>query len=496
MQQIIQLKHDDDIAGIRARIENADLSHVVLIVPRECLALETNRGMQLLRRAADDAGVEIALVVHENEIRDQAAAFGFPTFHSLAQAQRTRWRMAPFDREKAQRAPGRRTVRALTPNSPRQWAGLAIISIAALCGIFAMAVLFVPTANVRIIPSSIALSVTTDVLADPSIVQINSETRSIPARRITQEIAGTAQLPTTTQKSIPNAPSTGAVVFSNLRTEEANIPQGTVVKTSGGVPIRFTTTTTVTLPAGLNSRVEAPVQAVDPGPTGNVKELTINTIDGSLALVARVINLKATTSGSLKPVKIVTADDKKKLQAQLLQQLRQQGNTLLQKSLKPTEFMPIESVLLDVNDETYDRVVDDPADVLNMRMTAVVFGLAIDQEDTQAIVSSMLQKQMQTGYQLLPSGVQVDAQPGGKYQGIALRLPLRGVGYATPQIDSAKVARGLEGKTADEAASYLATAISLAQPADIAITPFGWNRMPWLGFRIAVFVEPQLVGKR
>ena len=496
MQQIIQLRHDEDIAGIRARIEMAELSHVVLIVPRDCVALESNHGLQLLRRAAEDAGVEVALVVHGYEIRDRASAHGFPIFNSLTQAQRARWRMEPFDREKAQRAPGRRPIRSLKPNSSRQWWGVAIIGIAAMLGICSVGVLFAPAANVRIVPSSIALSVTTDVVADPSIAQINSETRAIPARRITQEISGTASLKTTTEKSIPNAPSTGTVTFSNLRTEATLIPQATIVKTSGGVPIRFTTSTTVTIPAGLNSRVDAPIQAVDPGPTGNVKELTINTIEGSLSLGARVINIKATASGSLKPVKVVTADDKKKLEAQLLQQMRQQGNALLQKSVKSGEFMPIESVLLDVNDAVYDHLVEDAADVLNLRMTAVVFGLAIDQEDTQAIVSSMLQKQMQVGYQLLPSGVQVDAQPGGKYQGIALRMPIRGVGYATPQIDIAKVTRGLQGKTADEAAAYLASAINLARPADISITPMGWNRIPWIGFRIAVFVEPQVVGKK
>ncbi len=499
MQQIIQLKPNEDIAAVRAHIQAAELSHVILVVPRGSVALASQRGLQLLRRAAEDAGVEVGLVIHDYEIRDRAVEFGFPIFNSITQAQRTRWRMQPLVYDLVQGAPmpssmpGPAGGEAHRPDIFRQWGGVVATGIAVSFALCLLAIVFVPTANVRIVPASVALSTDFQALADPSITQINSETRSIPARRLTQEISGTLTVKTTTEKSIPNAPSTGTVIFSNLRAEEATVPQGTIVKTSAGVPIRFSTVTTETIPAGINNRVEVTVQAVEPGPSGNVKELAINTIEGSLAIVARVINLKPTASGSLRPVKVVTADDKKKLTDQLLQQLRQQGNSLLQRSLKPGEFMPYESVLLDVSDETFDHAVDDPADTLTLRMSAVVFGLAIDGEDSEGLVRTLLERQMPAGYQLLPGGVRVVPQPGGKYQGIALRLPIRGVGYATPQIDSAKVARALQGKTFEEAEAFIMSQINLARPLELNISPVGWNRMPYLAFRIAVFVEPQAV---
>ncbi len=501
MQQIIQLKPDDDIAGIRSRIEAAELSHVVLVIPRGCWALSGDRGLQLLRRAADDAGVQVALVAHDYEVRERAGAFGFPMFASVMQAQSTHWHMEPVERDAGAGSPLRshapiRSATMLPADRMRQWWGVVALGIFAAFMICAFAIIFVPAANVHLVPASVALSVATDISIDPSVSDINLDTRAIPARRVTREISGTLSLKTTTEKSIPNAPSSGSVIFSNLRAEQTIIPQGTIVKTSAGVPIRFTTSTTGTLPASINSRVEVPVQAVDPGPTGNVKELQINSVEGSLALEVRVINTKATTSGSLKPVKVVTAADKDKLETQLLQQMRQQGNALLQQDLKTNEFMPLESVLLDVSSEVYDHVVDDPADSLNLRIVADVFGLAVDRADTDSFVSTLLAKQMPAGYQLLPKGVQTETLPGGKYQGIALKTSLRGVGYATPQINTTKLTQGLQGMAAAEAARYLASTINLAQPADISITPMGWNRMPWLGFRIAVFVEPQAVGKK
>ena len=91
MHQIIQLQPDDDVLTIRARIENADFAHVVLVVPRDCAVLESASGLQLLRRAADDLGAQIALVAHSESVRERAEEYGFPVFNSLTQAQRARW---------------------------------------------------------------------------------------------------------------------------------------------------------------------------------------------------------------------------------------------------------------------------------------------------------------------------------------------------------------------------------------------------------------------
>ncbi len=502
MQQIIQLKTEDDLASIRAKINAAEFAHLVLVVPRDCVALESERGMRMLRRAADDAVAQIAIVAHDDEMRERAELFGVPAFNSIAQTQRTHWKMRARAADGIQSTlnpppPESVTRVALDPAEllKRWWSAILLGVFAALLLCIA-AVLFVPAANVRVVPASVALSLTTEALADPSLQAVNSGLRAIPARRVTREISGTAQLKTTTTKGLPDARSSGTVVFTNLRGEETIIPPGTVVKTSAGVPIRFTTVTAATVPAGVNSRIETPVQADAPGPAGNVKELAINTVDGSLNLEVRVINLKPTVSGTVRSVKVVSADDKKKLETQLLQQLKPQGMSVLQQDLQPGEFIAPDSVVLETDTETFDHAVDEPADVLNLRISATAFGLAVDRADLELLAGAFLQKQIQTGYQLVPNGVQVDALPGGTYQGPLLRMPFRAIGYTTPQLDTSKLARGLQGKSLDDAKAYLTSAINLAQPPDIRVTPIGWFRMPAFSFRIAVFVEPPPVVKR
>ena len=496
MQQVIQLVPEDDAASIRAKIDSAELSYLVLVVPRGCVALETERGIRMLRRAADDAGAQVAVVAHDEDVRDLAEQFGMPSFSSIAQAQRTRWRMQPLDPDGVQSV--------LNPPPPegisrgaidmtelvKRWWGTFVVIVAACMVLCIVSALLVPAANVRIVPSSVALTMSTDVLLDASLSQVSTGLNAIPGRRILKEISGSGQLKTTTAENLPDARASGTVVFTNLTSEEVTIPPNTVLKTSTGVPVRFTTVTTATVPAGVNSRVEAQIVAADPGPGGNVKELAINNIEGSLNLQVRVINLKPTVSGTVHPVRVVTENDEKKLQAQVMQQLMQLGMTELQKDLGPTEFIAPDSVQINPDSIAFDHVVDDPADVLNLRITATAFGMGVDRNNLLSIARTALEKQVQPGYALLPNGVQVDAQPGGKYNGVLLKMPYRAVGYTTPQIDAGKVANALQGKSIDAAKAYLSSAINLAQPPEINVTPPGWFRMPWFAFRIAVFVEP------
>lgn len=502
MYQVIQLQPDDDIVAIRARIERADLARLVLVVPRACAFLHSASGLPLLRRAADDLGAQIALVVHDDALRERAHEYGFPVFNSLTQAQFARWKMQPPARTTALRTanlppppPPESVTESFAARVLREWRVPLLVGSGALLFLCVIALLFVPTAQVYLIPAPMTLTTTTDIVIDSSNPTVSSAARSVPARRILRETKGTASLRTTTTKTMPDARATGTVLFTNLRAEETIIPQGAIVMTSAGVPIRFTTTNTVTVPSGIGARAEAPIQALDPGPAGNVKELAINAVEGSLALAVRVINTKPTTAGSVRPVRVVTEADRKKLEEQLLAQLKQSAPAVLQAALKPEEILPPDSVLVYPTDKLFDRAVDEPADVLNLRMNVDVFGLGVNKDNLNLLMGTLLQRQLPAGYQLLPNGVRVDWLAGGKYQGIQLRQPVRAVGYAAPQLDPGKVAAALQGKSVGDAKAYLASQAQLAQPPEIRVSPPGWPLLPFLAFRIAVFIEAPTVGK-
>jgi hypothetical protein len=499
MYQVIQLYSDDDIPAIRAQIENAELSHIILNAPRDCVTLQTEHGMRLLRRAADDTGSQIALVAHDNAVRENANRFGIPVFNSLANAQRSRWRMESLESEGARSIINPPPPEHITPSGLarfKAWRGTILVVVLVALAFCIASFLLVPAANVRIMPASVALSMTTDAAVDTTAAQPIPDLRAVPARRIIREVSGNAQIKTSTTKNLPDVRSTGTVTFTNLRTDQIDVPQGTIVKTSAGVAIRFSTVTTATVPAGVNSRVEAQVVAVDPGPSGNVKELAINSIEGPFSLNVRVINLKPMVSGNLRAVRVVTDEDKKKLEAQLLEQMKKQGIDALQKDLQIGEFLAPDSIIIDTNDNTFDRAVDEPAEVLNLRINASAIGLAVDRDDLAALANSLVKKQIQAGYQILPDQVQVEPLVGGKYNGTLFRMPFRTIAYSIPQIDANAVSRALPGRTVGDAKQYLSSKLSLAKPPEINMIPPLYPLMPFFSFRIVVFIDQPTVSQK
>ncbi len=74
------------------------------------------------------------------------------------------------------------------------------------------------------------------------------------------------------------------------------VPAGTVVSTTGNEPVRFTTTSTATITAGVTSAV-ANIEALEPGIGGNVAAQRISLIVTPVAGVTSVTNENATDGG-------------------------------------------------------------------------------------------------------------------------------------------------------------------------------------------------------
>jgi hypothetical protein len=502
LEQVIRLEPDTQIEHVRARIEWAGSNRVIVVVPRQCHALDDRFELELLRRWGEDAGIAIALVVSDLDIQEKAAEAGLPVFGSVRQAQRARWKWkAPYEPPKLVARPD---GNGLEPTVwTRDWlrvtrwqiAGTLVLFVLSVAVLGLGVVLLVPSASVKIIPRSQPVYLSTEIEANPTANVIDYENGVIPARNLSRPISGTMSLATTATKQLPDTRATGAVVFTNLRPEETIVPTDTIVATSAGVTLRFhvAATDVITIPAGFGQRVEVPITATDPGPAGNVHENMINVVEGPLALSARVINLTPTTGGALKDVHIVTAADKKELRTRLLDKLKQDGLQLLQGDLSPLEFIPVESVEIDETNESFDHHVDDPTDSLNLHVEATVSALALDYGRLQDFARTVLDSQVPGGYELLPAGVSVQPAEHARVQGASVALNIRAVGYATPVVDRKDLIRRLQGQSVERLDEIVAADLSLAQPPTLEISPPWWPWMPWLGFRIALFVEPEQV---
>src|SRR6185436_7859720 len=145
---------------------------------------------------------------------------------------------------------------------------------------------------------------------------------------------------------------------------------------SGGVPIRFQTSNDADIPP--RGRADVQVIAVEPGPTGNVAKFAINTAEGSLNQAVNVINANAASGGSVKRAPVVSEEDKRRVEEVLAQRLRQEAVSKFQAALKEDEFVPPETVTVTLDSKTFDKFVDEQADLLTLSAHATAHGLIVN----------------------------------------------------------------------------------------------------------------------
>ncbi|RLC82945.1 MAG: hypothetical protein DRI61_00785 [Chloroflexi bacterium] len=493
--QVIYLELDEDIISIRDRLDWVKAQRVILVIPKGNKALTNPIHMKLLLRKARDLALEVALVTRDALVRRLAREVGIPVFGSVARAKRSK--PSKVSASKAQpllsRVPG--VPRATSLVIPREregipvWA-LMLIIIPFVVMVIIGSVLFIPSAQVKLSPLRETLNETITITADPNIRKIDYAEASVPARKVRMEITGRGNIPTTAKKDVPDAKATGTVVFINKTNQEVIIPMGTVVGTSTGVNIRFTTVDTATLPPAFQSRVEVGIVAVDPGPMGNVGAYLINKVEGALALQVQVLNPNPTSGGTVKQVNVVTKADKDRLKSIVLQKLYQQAyQAFLEKIPKDSLLIP-QTINVIPTGESYDHFVDEVADELSLELKAVALGLTVNRDDLRALATYLMQDKVPEGYEMVEEKLSfevVEAQKGeeGRYT-----VNLRVMGPVLASIDVNSIRDRIRGLPLEKAQEKL-RALPLRKEPEVAISPDWFNRMPWLPFRINIRLEAE-----
>lgn len=499
MDQVIHLALEDDILKLHSQVEWSDGRRVILVVPRGCKALDAEHELRLLRRWADSADVMVSLVTTDLGVREIASAVGLPFFSTVGQAQRAKWKWQRDGVSANARMRARDDDEKPFKEPFLDRLGLAGIQLAVTLTLFlavtlllgAAAVVFVPSARITLVPASAYVTDAREIYLDPAVTTIDQVNAIIPAALIRREISGTASVATSKQATAPADHATGTVVFSNLSGTPVTVTLGTVVMTSAGVTVRFSTTVTSTLPGDFNARAEVPVRALVAGPIGNVKAFQINTIEGPLAGLTRAINPAPTNGGTIKQVHIVSFEDKSRLREKLGEQLRLAAVQKLQAGAGKDAHVPPVSVQVTVLNETFDRLVDDPAESLSLHIEAVVVGTMVDLADLKTYAERNLIEKIPSGYVVMPNTLRVEVDPNARVEGATIIMKSRAALYATPQVQSGELLKGVTWQTPDEAARLIAQRVKLAKPPEITITPEWFPRLPYFGFRLALFVEPE-----
>jgi len=503
-EQIVYLKPEDDRASIRDRLARVEAQRVLLVLPPADEPIQDRLDLILLQRQAGLLGVELGLVTTNVAIVVEARALGIPAFPSVQVGQRPRWRWPwrpPRGPRPAQRPgpPDRGDLREMhrrTAPRPewRRWLsrlGGIVLFTAVLVALGVSIVYIVPAATVVVYADTQELSVTMIAVGDPASEVVDYKAGLVPARLIRVEVSWSASAATTGYTDVPDAPAIGTVVFINRQAEPVSVPAGTVVRTSAGTTIRFRTTTSTEVPAGRGARSEAPIAALDAGPLGNVNENMINQIEGALALQLRVRNLSPTSGGGVRQDKAVTQADLDRLQGQVLQQFFQLAKAEMGNWMSESEFLAEESLALFlVTNKNYSRYVGERADSVELEMTALIQGYAVDGSEGYGLVYTALAAETPPGYRLLADGISLrrgevlDVDDDGR-----VTFLMQGQATVAADINRSHIVQVIRGQRIAWAAGWIARAIPIQGEPAIHVWPLWFGRLPYLPIRITVRVE-------
>ena len=502
--QVVHLEPADDTAVIRDHLRRAQSQRVILVVPADCHALERDVALRLLGRYATMFGQNVALVTDNRQTWRFARRLGFSTYSTSRQAQTARrwsesWRPPP--RSSRPREGGHRPAHPALHEASRQAPAtraertLTVLVFAALVILLAGGTLLVvPSAQVSVVPATIAVSTRLPVQFDPEIERIQYELGKIPARLVDLKLEGSADAATTGREDVADARATGQVLFINRVALAITVPRGTVVSASSGMPVKFQTVQEITVPPGVGQRAVAVIEAVDPGPRGNVPVLVINRVEGPLALSLQVVNNQPTSGGDVKQVAVVTAADKRTLRQLLLARLRQEALTALSEQMEEGEFLPAETVDIWTNKEIFDRAVDEQAETLRLTLRVQIQGLVVSDVAAASLARQALYAQVPAQYRLQEGAVEYQRGPIERIEQGTLFFTMEVAGTAVAEIDTAAVREEIAGQPLSEARTRLVEGFPLASDPVIRITPQWFRHMPWLSYRVFVHVLEQPLG--
>ena len=512
--KIIYLDTDDDIISICDRLEWANARQVLFVLPTTGAVLQAGLELVRLRRYADRIRIEIGLVTADGDIRRQATALGIPTFKTIDRAEidRRGWWRGRRRRERVgvptvgggweQAKNGRKPIDDDDPTEASQvqgwqW-GVRYAAILLFCAIISLLyvgfVYAVPSATITLHPETVPLRVERQIVADPTLSEINFQSSLLPARLLVSEISWQAEVETTGTVDVPNAPARGFVLFTNLIAQPVEIPANTRVSTADGSNVVFQTVEAITIPDVVGSTAEIEVIAVEPGPQGNVAAGVVTQVEGALATQVEVRNVDGMTGGGLRQQPAVSEADQARLRSQVEQFLRALAASEMEAQLTEHEFLTRDSLrIARVLEQTYSHSVGEQASRLTLAMRVEMHGTAVNTNEASGLAYEGLAAQVPPDFTLVPDSIRFE---NGNVVGTddAGRVTFVMIADATAaaNLDLIDSTHQIAGQEREIAAVYLQDVLPLAKRPSISTWPIWFNRVPYAEARIEFEMEPEI----
>ena len=375
-----------------------------------------------------------------------------------------------------------------------RWPLVALLVL--LIGLSAFAAyLLLPSATIAVTPRVEPVGpVRLAVVADPDVRRPDLSAGLVPATRLEIPLSVRDEFRATGVK-VTETMASGVVRFRSENTLfDVTVPAGTRIGTASGV--EFVTTEAVVVPKAsfaTNTRgtKDAPVEAVRPGPEGNVPAASITRAPSPLqAALVFVSNPSPTTGGSRTETHVVTAKDydaavhsltrrlDDELAAELKARASGQGPTIYPETAERgrASASPREG-----------EVVDREAESFELTVSATATVTAVDESRFREIAAARLRQDLGSGYELLEDSI-TTRSGRGTVDGGRVEYTLEAAGARWRRPDPQALLDQVKGRKVSDAQGILAAYGSV----EIDTWPGFVDWVPGLAQRVTVTVrEPR-----
>jgi hypothetical protein len=485
--------HDDHVSTLD-KLGWAKAPRVLIVWPRYGRVLTRRLDLVLLQRNAQQRSKQIGLVTHDPDIRAYARELGIPVFDSLDNIPEQKWHKRARTRPPILGREGPPPTDLLSPPretapSPRMRPLSKIMRFMlagiALLGIFLLAVVVVPNAEITLTPQTKTQELEITLILDPEVEQPQPDGH-IPAYWERLVVEGDLRLATTGSTSVPASFSNGFVTFTNLTSNAVTVPIGTGLRASEYGDVRFTTLEDISLPAERNAEVTAEIQAVSPGLDGNLPAGAINAVEGPLGLVVSVTNPAATSGGTDETRSAVSSSDQDRLERELSNQLLAEASSQIREALDSDTTLVEGSVRqIQIQEQSYDRQLGEPADSLSLTLVVEIEGLTYHREDINPAAKKSLDAALTGETMPVPETMsyEVLTEPAIiNNKSASIKILASQETYKV--LDFSHLRKIVRGRTPQDAIALLEEISNSSVRPEVMISPAWFPRLPWLELRI------------
>lgn len=364
--------------------------------------------------------------------------------------------------------------------------GVALVAIIA-------AYVLLPKAKVMVYVEPRILEKETQVIASPSIKEVDKDKQQIPGEIVDVTVTGSSTDQASGKKQIGD-PAKGVVKIINNANQAQNLSRGTVITSTSGVKFTLDTGVNIASTSATSeskSTATTNVTAAVIGADSNLPSGTQFTIP-SAAQVA-VLAEGNFSGGTSKDVTVVSSDDQKRLLASLTADLRKKATEQLQAKLdqegKGKKVLQ-ETLTEEVTKKTYSKNVNDQTSTFSLDVNVKYKGTTFNDADLRTIVAKLVETNIPDDFTLSLADATTQSSVSKIDKDGKVTFTAKFKAKLMPKLDTDKIRQQIIGKS-PQGASDVIKSYQNVLGADITLTPPlpGFlQRLPLLSRNITVTV--------